>query len=565
MKPATCRIVLSVAAILLGFALGTSAEAHFLWLKSEPQDGKPQAMLFFGESAQDEAHHFPDKLDGTTIWRRGADGQRTEVAATKVDNDDRVAYVGTLTSDEPCVLETSAQYGLYSNWLLTYYTKHVHASSNDQLAVAGASPELKMEIVPRAVDESLELTVLWDGKPRADASVSVKVADGEAKELKTDEKGQVTLKPTGEGLVAVVANFVDETAKGELNGKPYAAVASYATLTLPWKCPCSEDAGPAPEEKKASAAEAEPTPAAQSVLPLLPEPVSSFGAAAADGWLYVYSGHTGTEHDHSAANQSQHFRRVQLAGGKDWEELPMQTPLQGLALVAYDGNIYRVGGMNAHNATTKDKADLYSTDEFACFDLATRTWTTLAPLPAPRSSHNAVVIGNRLYVVGGWRLAGSKSGEWLDRSVVYDFDNPNDGWQPLPEQAFQRRALAAGEWQGQLAAIGGMDEDQAISQRVDLFDPNTRKWSRAADLPGEEMAGFGVAACSIGGRLYVGGSEGVVYRLSKDGKKWESVGKLTNPRFFHQLVPDGSTGLIAIGGATEKGHLADSERIGVAH
>jgi len=101
----------------------------------------------------------------------------------------------------------------------------------------------------RAENESLELTVLWDGKPRADVSVSVTVADGDAKELKTDEKGQVTLKPVGEGLLAVVANFVDETAKGELNGKPYAAVASYANADHALEVPLLEDAEPAPEEK----------------------------------------------------------------------------------------------------------------------------------------------------------------------------------------------------------------------------------------------------------------------------------------------------------------------------
>jgi hypothetical protein len=31
----------------------------------------------------------------------------------------------------------------------------------------------------------------------------------------------------------------------------------------------------------------------------------------------------------------------------------------------------------------------------------------IAPLPAPRSSHDAVVLGNKLYVVGGWQLNGS--------------------------------------------------------------------------------------------------------------------------------------------------------------
>jgi hypothetical protein len=541
------------------------ASAHFLWFKSETHEGQPRAVLFFGESAQDEAHHFPDKLDGTKVWRRTADGKRTEIATTHVDTENRVAYVGPLASDEPCVLETSAQYGLYSNWLLTYYTKDVHAAANDQLAAAGPSPELELDIVPRANDEELDLMVLWEGKPRADVNVSVTVADGDAQQLTTDKDGKASLKLVGEGLVAVVANFIDETAKGDLNGKPYVAVANYATLTLPWKCPCSEDAGPEAETKTPEAtSQLEPTPAAKSALRLLPEPVSSFGAAVANGWLYVYSGHTGEEHAHSAANQSQHFRRLLIDGGREWEELPMQTPLQGLALVSYQGKLYRVGGMNAHNATTKDKEVLHSTDEFACYDPEKKEWTTLAPLPAARSSHNAVVIGHTLYVVGGWKLDGRKAGEWLDRSVAFDFDNPSAGWHKLPEQPFQRRALAAAEWHGRLAAIGGMDQDQVITGRVDLFDPQSRKWSRATDLPGEDMAGFGVAACSANAELYVCGSEGIVYRLNDGGSKWDKVARLTKPRFFHQLVRDGSRNLLVIGGATEKGHLADSERISLA-
>jgi N-acetylneuraminic acid mutarotase len=547
-----------------------SANAHFLWLKSESKDGKPQAVLFFGESAQDEAHHFPDKLDGTKVWRRTADGKRSEVATTKVDNDDRVAYVGPLENDEPCVLETSVKYGLYSNWLLTYYTKHILASANDQLAAAGPSSELKLDIVPRASEEELELVALWEGKPKADVKMTVTVGDGDASELKTDAEGKASLKPKGEGLAAIVANFVDETSKGDFNGKPYAAVASYATLTLPWKCPCSEDAGPPAETKKSEKPESSaqyekaPAPAAQFVLPPLPEPVSSFGAAVADGWLYVYSGHTGAEHDHSAANQSTHFRRVLIDGGREWEELPMQTPLQGLALVSYQGKLYRVGGMNARNATTKDKEDLHSTDEFACYDPATRQWTVLAPLPAQRSSHNAVVIGHTLYVVGGWKLDGPRTGEWLDRSVAFDLDNPSAGWQKLPEQSFQRRALAAGESHGKLAAIGGMDQDLVISQHVDIFDPQTQQWSQAADLPGADMAGFGVAACSVDGKLYVCGNEGSVYRLSEDGSKWDEVARVGTPRFFHQLLPASASDLLMIGGATMKGHLADSELIRLA-
>ena len=34
----------------------------------------------------------------------------------------------------------------------------------------------------------------------------------------------------------------------------------------------------------------------------------------------------------------------------------------------------------------------------------------LAPLPEARSSHDAVVIGDKLYVVGGWTLSGDRKG-----------------------------------------------------------------------------------------------------------------------------------------------------------
>src|ERR1700681_1454305 len=104
----TALVVTAIYAIVCAYGAEVAC-AHFLWLKSETTDGKPQAVLFFGESAQDEAHHFPDKLDGTKVWRRTADGKRSEVATTKVDTDDRVAYVGPLAGDEPCVLETSVQ------------------------------------------------------------------------------------------------------------------------------------------------------------------------------------------------------------------------------------------------------------------------------------------------------------------------------------------------------------------------------------------------------------------------------------------------------------------------
>lgn len=556
--------LLRVNVLLAGFlaallGLVKTSQAHFLWLKTVPLQEQAQAFLFFGESPDDEAYHLPEPLAEARIWRRTPDGKREALAGEQVETDDRIGLVAELPNGEPCVLETVQQYGLYEDWLLTYYAKHIQAASNAQLADAGPSKALKLDVVPRAVEpsdqssaekknETLELTVLWDGRPFADAKVDVAIGDGEPVEMTTDKNGIVTMQPTGDGLVAVLANYRDESAGGKIDGDEYSVAAHYITLTFPWR-----------------GAESASVPSAtqSGALPPLPEGLASFGGAVADGWLYVYGGHTGTEHDHSAANLSGHFRRLWLDGGRTWEKLPMQTPLQGLALVAYDGKLYRVGGMNARNASTDDEEDLHSTADFACFDPASGEWTELTPLPEPRSSLDAVVIGSKLYVAGGWTLDGTSDGQWLERSLVYDLANPDAGWQELPKQPFQRRALAAAHWQGKLVVVGGIDEEAEVSHRVDLYDPDTGKWSAGPEFPGDEMSGFGVSAWNLDGALYVSGMEGVVYRLSDDGSAWEDVARLAKPRFFHRLLPGGDDALLAVGGASRKGHMADVEWIEV--
>lgn len=540
-------------------AVAPAARAHFLWLKSDAaENGKPQAVLIFGESAADEAYHLPESLADTELFLRTLGGKREALKTEKVDNDDRIGLVAVLpNADLPEVIETAREYGVYGDFLLTYYAKHIRSESNDQLAAAGASKDLKLDIVPKATDEGLELTVLWDGQPHEGVELSIKTdgenEDADAEKLKTDANGKVTLQPGNSGLVTVLANVHDGKQSGELKGKKYTSAAHYSSVTFPWK-----QTGAAAAKKPEKSAKNE------SGIAPLPEAVSSFGAAVADGYLYVYSGHTGTEHDHSAANLSRRFSRVPLSGGA-WEELPMETPLQGLPLVAHGGKLYRIGGLDVRNATTDDKEDLHSTTEFSQYDPATKKWTALAPLPAGRSSHNAVVIGDKLFVVGGWKLSGSRKGEWLDDSLVYNFSDPSQGWQKLPAQDFQRRALAASQWKGKLAALGGMDEKAKISRRVDLFDPSNGKWSQGPELPGTGMSGFGVSAWNLGDDLYISGFNGRVFKLADDGSKWEVVAKLAEPRFFHQLVPAAQEdALLVVGGASREGHLTSIELIDVS-
>jgi hypothetical protein len=544
-----------LSAVASGFVVWLCVQpcqAHFLWVKTVIENGKPHAFLFFGENVLDEAYHLPESLADTKVWYRTADAKRVELPVKPWEGEDRIGLGAPLAGDAAYVLEANEQYGVYGTALLTYCAKHVHAKSPEHFNVAGPSKELKLDIVPRIEGDELVLTVSWDGKPLAGADVTIAAGDAEPVEKKTDDAGRVTFKPAGNGPIGVLANHTKNDVTGTLGSTAYNQELHYSSLTLEW--PVGEKTEPGNEVSSA-----EP----RATLPELPEPLSSFGAVVADGWLYVYGGHIGTEHDHSAANLSNHFRRIQLDGGRGWEELPMQTPLQGLPLVAYGGKIYRVGGLHARNTTTDEPADLHSIGDFAEFDPSTGEWNSLAALPAPRSSHNAVVIGDRLYVVGGWTLAGESPGTWQTDALVYDFTEAQAGWQKLPTPPFQRRALAAGHANGKLVVIGGMDEGNVVSQRVDIFDPQTGSWSEGPALPGEGMAGFGVSAWNLDGRLYASGMSGQVLRLNECGTEWEKVAQMRTGRFFHQLVPAPYGGLLAVGGASHDGHIADVEWIDI--
>ena len=62
--------------------------------------------------------------------------------------------------------------------------------------------------------------------------------------------------------------------------------------------------------------------------------------------------------------------------------------------------------------------------------------------------------------------------------------------------------------------------------------------------------------------LYAGGMEGVLYRLLDDLSAWEKADEFATRRFFHQLVPDGRGGLLAVAGASmDVGHTGTIERL----
>lgn len=302
-------------------------------------------------------------------------------------------------------------------------------------------------------------------------------------------------------------------------------------------------------------------PASPHEYPDLATGLTSFGAAVLGGTLYVCGGHMGIAHEYDREGQSDELIAVDLAEPHGWRTVGRVPRRQGVAVVTHGRHLFRVGGLEARNARGEDE-DLHSSDDFAQYDPATDSWETLAPLPEPRSSHDAVVIGDRLYVVGGWIL-GNGEPQWVDSAAVTDLSADPIAWNELPAPPFRRRAFAIGEHAGRLYVIGGMQEKGGPTRKVGVFDPSTSTWSEGPELLAqEEMGGFGASACRLGDDLYVSTYEGSVQRLDAERDAWVEVARLARPRFFHRMLPVAADRLVIVGGASmQTGKIVQTETI----
>lgn len=287
------------------------------------------------------------------------------------------------------------------------------------------------------------------------------------------------------------------------------------------------------------------------------EPVTSFGAAVIGEGIYVAGGYHGIPHEYDREGQSHELARLDADG--TWHALaPLESGLQGFGMVAMDGGLVRCGGSRIDNAPGTH-TDMHSIATCMRYDVGTDAWAPFPDLPAPRSSFDMAVRDGRLYVVGGWNVAGDQEhATFVDTMLVFDPGTRTWSSETAP---ITRRALAVVATSHAIVAIGGLGASLAISTSVDLYDPETHAWSRGPDFPGD---GFGMAATAIGDVVYASGADGTVFRL--DGGAWTALGPLAQPRFFHRLVPSAAgDALLAIGGIgamTMDGRATLVERIG---
>jgi N-acetylneuraminic acid mutarotase len=298
--------------------------------------------------------------------------------------------------------------------------------------------------------------------------------------------------------------------------------------------------------------------------PALPMAITSFGAARVGDGLYAYGGNTGDAHSYWDEGQSNQLLKLDLKNlDQGWKTVAEGPRLQGLALVAFEDSVVRIGGFSALNKKG-DKQRLMSMDFVSKFDLKSNKWVDLPKLPEPRSSHDAAIMDGVVYVVGGWMLRGEDETEWHTTAWKLDLHDASPKWVALAEPPFQRRALALSGHKDKLYVIGGMNKKGEPTTEVSVYDPNKNEWSDGPRLPGKGMDGFGAACWDINGKLIVSNIDGKLYKLDEAGSDWIALPDTRDARFFHRLLPLDDHRLISIGGANmESGKFTDPEIIEV--
>jgi len=500
--------------------------AHFLYLVPAREPGKIQMIL--SENLNPETQIAVGNVNSLKLTAR-AYGQDRAMITIKSKH-----CVAAQVPDGTSLIYGTVVYGLMSRGerssLLVYHPKLLLGSGSEP--VVGDSTDL--EVVAHQQGNRTRFQLLYEGNPVAGAEGSIHLPDGKKEKLKTDQDG-FTEAFAGKGRYGLwMRHILDKS--GELSGKNYADEKHYATLV---------------GELSSSDPELAPLPAA----------VSSMGAAVAEGQLYVYGGHYGIGTRHTTQTVTGDFRRLELTEGKVWESLPGGPPVEGVSLVAYKGTIIRIGGMKPRNDPGQPE-DHLSLASCARFDPKANRWDELPPLPAGRSSHDAVVVGDKIVVVGGWQLKGGDNEPiWHDTTLILDMAQTPLQWRAV-SQPFKRRALTAAAVAQQVFVMCGLDECGGLHNRVDILDLETLKWSEGPEVPGDQV-GYGSAAAAWNGRLVFNSFDGPIYSFEQATNGWQKIGRCGRPRMVHRLVPH-TNGVLLVGGSTPSGNIPELEYVAPA-
>jgi N-acetylneuraminic acid mutarotase len=235
---------------------------------------------------------------------------------------------------------------------------------------------------------------------------------------------------------------------------------------------------------------------------------------------------------------------VPLAGAAatQWDErAPMPLARTEVVAATLGKEIFVLGGMLPDGAPS-NRADAYNP--------ARNTWRRVPNLPL--GVHHAMAVGanGKLYLFGGYSVAGAERTAWvLERRR----------WRALPRMPFPRAAAGAAFANGKIVVAGGVGAGRLAKSALS-FDLRTRRW-RA--IPGPTPREH-LAVTSLAGVVYaVAGRTGGINTNLLDFESYRP-GQRSWTRLPAVPDPRGGTGaaglngqIVSVGGEEPQGTIAE--------
>jgi N-acetylneuraminic acid mutarotase len=225
-------------------------------------------------------------------------------------------------------------------------------------------------------------------------------------------------------------------------------------------------------------------------------------------------------------------------GSDRWERGPdLPVAVHHPMAATFKGEVVLIGGFLA------GPGDLYREPSDQVLALRNGAWVDLPRLARGRGAGAAVVVGERLVVVGG-----RDSTQLVAPTETFD----GVGWRDGPAIPVPRDHLAAVADDNFVYAVGGrLLSSAATSGAFERFDPATNAWQRLPDLPTPRG---GLGAALAGTRVVVAGGEDAakvfpeVEAFDLQAGRWSALPPMVTPRHGLGAAAMGNQFLALVGG-----------------
>ena len=221
----------------------------------------------------------------------------------------------------------------------------------------------------------------------------------------------------------------------------------------------------------------------------------------------------------------------------------MLTSRSDAGAVLIGGKIYLIGGRGV-NGDLSDTVEEY--------DLGANTWAKSSVMVRGRWGLSACPLDGKIYAMGGFRATYVAL-----YNILQTYDTVENKWSTKENMPTARYSLSSSVVDGKIYAIGGLvgeAGDYKPTSVVEMYDPLTDTWTKKKSMP---TARYGLATTVVNGKIYaIGGateydvsisSVATVEEYDPITDTWTQKADMITPRYY--LAADAANGLIyAVGG-----------------